>query len=85
MSEYSRGIKNHLAKSAGHLMTVKRMVDEDRDYTEVMMQLSAVRASLNGVSNAIMKEQIRSEVVQAVEDGDQERIKKLNETISRYL
>lgn len=85
MSQYSRQIKNHLARSAGHLMTVKRMVEEERDYTEVMMQLSAVRSSLNGVSNSIMIEQIKTEVAQAVEDGDEERVKKLNETISRYF
>ncbi len=85
MSQYSRQIQNHLSRSAGHLMTVKRMVEEERDYTEVMMQLSAVRSSLNGVSNSIMIEQIKTEVAQAVEDGDEERVKKLNETISRYF
>lgn len=37
MSEFSKSVKNHIARSAGHLMTVKRMIDEGRDYTEVMM------------------------------------------------
>lgn len=85
MSQYSKQIKNHLARSAGHLMTVKRMVEEEQDYTDVMMQLSAVRSSLNGVANSIMIEQIKAEVAQAVAEGDQERVKKLNETISRYF
>ena len=85
MSQYSKQIRNHLARSAGHLMTVKRMVDEERDYTEVMMQLSAVRSSLNGVSNSIMKEQLRTEVVKAVEEGDDSRVKKITETIDKYF
>ena len=85
MSQYSKQIKNHLARSAGHLMTVKRMVEDEQDYTDVMMQLSAVRSSLNGVANSIMIEQIKTEVAQAVAEGDQERVKKLNETISRYF
>ena len=85
MSQYSKRIRNHLSRSAGHLMTVKRMVDEERDYTEVMMQLSAVRSSLNGVSNQIMIEQIRTEIAKAVSEGDDEKIKKLNETISKYF
>ena len=50
-----------------------------------MMQLSAVRASLTGVANAIMIEQIKTEIVRAVEAGEPERIRKLNETISRYF
>ena len=85
MSQYSKQIRNHLARSAGHLMTVKRMVDEERDYTEVMMQLSAVRSSLNGVSNSIMKEQLRTEVKKAVEEGDDQRVKKITDTIDKYF
>ena len=85
MSEFSKNVKNHMARSAGHLMTVKRMIDEGRDYTEVMMQLSAVRASLTGVANAIMIEQIKTEIVRAVEAGEPERIRKLNEPLSRYF
>ena len=41
--EKMKAIVNRLSKAIGHLESVKRMVEDDRDCSEVLVQLAAVR------------------------------------------
>lgn len=80
-----RAIVNRLAKAAGHLESVRHMVEEGRDCTEVLIQLAAVKAALNNTGKLILKQHISHCIVDAVETGDHEAIEKLNEAIDRLL
>ena len=45
--EEVRAIANRLARAIGHLESVRQMVLDGRDCSEVLVQLSAVRAALD--------------------------------------
>ena len=49
----NKAIINRLSRAIGHLEAVKRMVEENRDCSEVLIQISAVRSAINnkGYSN----------------------------------
>lgn len=85
MNTYPKILRNRMARVSGHLGKVKDMVDNGEDFASVMMQLSAVRASLISISNALVKDALQTSLVEAVETGDQERIDELNEIIIRYV
>lgn len=78
-------IVNRLAKAAGHLDSVKRMVEDGKDCTEVLIQLAAVKAALNNTGKLILKQHISHCIVDAVETGDDDAIEKLNQAIDRLL
>ena len=80
-----RAIVNRLAKAVGHLESVKHMVVEGRDCTEVLIQLAAVKAAIGNTGKLILKQHISHCIVDAVETGDAEAIEKLNEAIDRLL
>lgn len=80
-----RAIVNRLAKASGHLESVKRMVEEGKDCTEVLIQLAAVKAAINNTGKLILKQHISHCIVDAVETGDDEAIEKLNQAIDRLL
>lgn len=80
-----RAIMNRLAKAAGHLESVKRMVEDGKDCTEVLIQLAAVKSALNNTGKLILKQHISHCIVDAVEMGDEEAIQQLNEAIDRLL
>lgn len=80
-----RAIVNRLAKAAGHLESVRRMVEDGRDCSEVLIQLSAVKAALNNTEKLILKQHISHCIVDAVEQGDHEALEHLNEAIDRLL
>ena len=42
-----KAISNRLAKAIGHLESVKRMVEDGRDCSDVLIQLAAVKAAIN--------------------------------------
>ncbi len=80
-----RLIVNRLAKAIGHLESVKRMVEDGKDCSEVLIQLAAVKAALNNTGKVILKQHISHCIVDAVETGDEEAIEHLNQAIDRLL
>lgn len=76
---------NRLSRACGHLESVKRMVMEGKDCSEVLIQLSAVIAALNNTGKVIIKDHIEHCIVDAVESGDREAIEKLNNAIDKFI
>lgn len=78
-------VANRLARAIGHLESVKRMVQDERDCSEVLMQLAAVRAALNNTAKIILKDHISHCLVAAVESNDFKSLEALNRAIEQYL
>ena len=47
----TKAVINRLSRAIGHLESVKRMVEDGRDCTEVLIQLAAVRSALSSTSS----------------------------------
>ena len=54
----TKTVLNRLSRAIGHLESVKRMVEDGRDCTEVLVQLAAVRSALNSTARIILKDHI---------------------------
>lgn len=80
-----QAIVHRIARATGHLNAVKKMVEDDRDCSDVLIQLAAVQSALNSVSRLILKDHIEHCIVDAVEENDSEAIDRLNEAIDRLL
>ncbi|MBO5246870.1 MAG: metal-sensing transcriptional repressor [Eubacterium sp.] len=83
--EEVRAIINRLAKAIGHLESVKHMVEDGKDCTEVMIQLAAVKSAINNTGKLILKQHLSHCIVSAVEQGDNQAIDDLNQAIDRFL
>lgn len=83
--ENTRAVVNRLSKAIGHLEAVKKMVEEGRDCSEVLIQLVAVRSALNNAGKVILKDHIDHCIIDAVEDGDQETIENLKKAIDQFV
>ena len=83
--EHTKAVINRLARASGHLEAVKRMVEEGKDCSEVLIQLSAVISALNNTGKVILKDHIAHCIVDAVETGDQSAIEKLNKAIDGMI
>ena len=77
----TKAVLNRLSKLTGHLNSVKNMVEDGRDCSEVLIQLAAVRSALNGTMKIILKDHIDHCIVDAVESGDTATIDELNKAI----
>ncbi len=77
----TKAVLNRLARAIGHLESVKRMVEDGRDCTEVLIQLAAVRSALSGTAKVILKDHLEH----CVGDGDNADLQALNEAIDKFM
>lgn len=80
-----KAVMNRLSKAIGHLEAVKRMVDQDADCSDVLIQLAAIRSAINNTGKVILKNHLNHCIVEAVEEHDTEAIEKLNQAIDKFM
>lgn len=81
----TKAVLNRLSRASGHLESVKRMIEEERDCSEVLIQLSAVIAALNNTGKVILKDHLDHCIIDAVESGDKTAIENLNKAIDSFI
>lgn len=81
----TKAVLNRLSRAIGHLESIKRMVEDGRDCSEVLIQLSAVKSAINNTGKVILKDHIEHCLVDAVESGDHEAVAELTEAIDRFM
>jgi DNA-binding FrmR family transcriptional regulator len=81
----TKAVLARLSRASGHLQSVKRMVEEGKDCSEVLIQLSAVIAALNNTGKVILKDHLEHCIVDAVESGDHKAIENLNKAIDSFM
>ena len=81
----TKAVLNRLSRAIGHLESVRQMVEDGRDCSEVLVQLAAVRAAINGTARVIMKDHIDHCIVHAVEEGDRKAIQDLEQAIDQFI
>ena len=81
----TKAVISRLARAIGHLEAVKKMVENGRDCSEVLVQLAAVRAALGSISKVILKDHMEHCIADAVRDGDESAIEELEKAIDQLL
>ena len=81
----TKAVINRLSRAIGHLESVKRMVEDGRDCSDVLIQLAAVRSALNNTAKVILKDHIDHCLVDAIESGDTESIDMLKKAIEQFM
>lgn len=82
---HTKSVLARLSRAIGHLESIKRMVESGRDCSEVLIQLSAVKAAINNTGKIILQDHIEHCIVDAIEHGDKEAIKDLEEAIDKFV
>lgn len=82
---HTKMVLNRMSRLIGHLESIKGMVESGRDCSEVLIQLSAVKSAINGVSKIILKDHMEHCIVDAVRDNDKEAIDQLNKAIDQFF
>ena len=64
----------------------KRMVEEDTDCPDVLVQIAAVRAALNSVGRLILEDHMQGCMVKAAQDGDfEDAFHDLKKSLDRFI
>lgn len=83
--EHTKAVLNRMARAVGHLNAVKKMIEEGRDCSDVLIQLSAIRSEITNVSKVILKDHIDHCIVDAVKENDEIAIGNLKGAIDKLI
>lgn len=81
----TKAVLNRMARLIGHLESVKRMIEDGRDCSEILIQLSAVDSAIKAVSKIIIKDHMQHCIVDAVHNGDEQAIENLQKAIEQFI
>lgn len=77
---------DQLARTAGHVTAIKRMVEEGRSCPDVLIQLAAVRAAIDRASRIVLEDHIESCLRGAASNGlADDEWDRLKEALDRFI
>ena len=83
--ENTQAVLNRLSRAIGHLESVRRMVENGRDCSEVLIQIAAVRAAITNIGKVILQDHIQHCIVDAVEHDDENALDALCQAIDKFV
>ena len=83
--EHTKAVLNRMSRAIGHMNAVKKMLEDGRDCSDVLIQLSAIQSEITGVSKVILKDHIDHCIVDAVKENDEDAIENLKGAIDKLL
>jgi len=83
--EHTKAVLNRLSRAIGHLQSVRRMVEEGRDCSEVLIQIAAVRSAIDNTGKIILQDHLKHCIIDAAHEGDQKAIDDLCQAIDKYM
>ena len=83
--ENTKAVLNRMNRAIGHMEAIKTMIENDRDCSEVLIQIAAVRSAINNIGKIILEDHISHCVVDAIETGDKQVLADLNEAINKFV
>ena len=83
--ENTKAVLNRLSRAIGHLQSVKRMVEDGRDCSEVLVQIAAVRSAIDNTGKLILQDHLKHCILDAAREGDRQAIDDLCQAIDKYM
>ncbi|MGI8608195.1 MAG: metal-sensitive transcriptional regulator [Candidatus Dormibacteria bacterium] len=73
-----------LGRVEGQVRGVARMVAEDKYCIDILTQVNAIKAALDQVSLLLLEDHVRGCVVDAVKQGELEKVDELVDAVARF-
>ena len=79
-------LQARLRRIEGQVRGIQKMVEEDRYCIDVLTQVSATRAALEGVALQLLADHTEHCVAEAIQSGDgSQKVRELNEAVGRLV
>ena len=83
--EEYRALANRLSRIEGQVRGIRAMLDKDVYCADILVQVAAVNAALNGFSKELLGQHIRTCVADGIRRGDDEVIDELVTTLQKLM
>jgi CsoR family transcriptional regulator, copper-sensing transcriptional repressor len=84
--QQTKAVINRLSRIEGHVKAIKRMVEEDKDCPDVLIQLAAVKAAIEKTAQVVLEDHIESCLTKAASHGQTEaEWASMKEALHKYI
>lgn len=83
-TEY-RSLINRLNRIEGQVRGIKNMLDDELYCPDILIQVSAIKAALDGFNKELLSSHIRTCVADNIREGNDEVIDELLETLKKLM
>ena len=80
-----KDLTHRLNRIEGQVRGIKKMIEEDRYCVDILTQVSAAQAALNGFSKVLLENHISTCVVQDIKEGREDVVEELCATIQKLM
>jgi CsoR family transcriptional regulator, copper-sensing transcriptional repressor len=78
-------LARRMARIEGHIKGIRKMIEDDKGYPDIVQQVSAVHAALDGVTQVIIEDLVEYYVSQTTDSKGRNSAIELKDTVSRIL
>lgn len=83
--ETKKNLINRLNRIEGQIRGVKGLIEKDTYCDDIITQISAIQAALNGVSKILLEGHLKNCVVERIQEGDMDVLDEFLVTIQRVM
>jgi CsoR family transcriptional regulator, copper-sensing transcriptional repressor len=84
--QHTKAVADQLARTAGHVTAIKRMIEEGRACPDVLVQLAAVRAAVDRTSKLVLADHLESCLRETARNGlGDEEWAQLKEALDSFI
>ncbi len=80
-----KDLMNRLSRIEGQVRGVKGMLEKDAYCTDILVQVSAIRAALNSFNKVLLENHIKTCVAKDIREGKDETIEELVVTLQKLM
>lgn len=74
-----------LKKIEGQIKGIQKMIEEDRDCEDVLVQILAVQSGVKNIGANILKEHLNHCVKDGIESGEMETLERFTHLLNKFL
>lgn len=84
--ELKNDLVNRLKTLRGHISGIEKMIEEDKDCIDILIQISAIKSSIEKVGTAILEDHAHECVISSIKEGEEveEAVQEAIDTILKF-
>ena len=83
--EEYKALINRLSRIEGQVRGIRKMVENDAYCVDILTQVSAIQAALNGFNRELLSNHIRTCVMDDIRNGNDEIVDELVQTLQKLM
>ena len=81
-----KNVRDRLVRAEGHIRGIIRMIDEEKECPDILIQIGAVKAAIEKAGVIILEDHIEHCLIEAVKSGDVEsQLQELKTALQKLL